>query len=140
MHAKRKRKLLTVLMIIVSVAVAATLILTALRKNIDLYYTPKQLLATSPLAASQHLRLGGLVKKGSITESKQSLRIHFVVTDYVADIGVIYRGVLPALFREGKGVIVEGRLEGNQFIATRVLAKHDENYRPPNIAGKESIK
>lgn len=133
MHPKRKRKLLTVLMIIIGVAVAATLILTALRKNIDLYYTPKQLLAAPPLAANNHLRLGGLVKRGSIVESKQSLRINFVVTDYVSDIVVVYQGVLPALFREGKGVIVEGRLEGSQFIATRVLAKHDENYRPPNI-------
>ncbi len=133
MNSKRQRRLITILLIIAAAVIATALILTALRHNIDLYYTPKQL-QVAHIKNGKTIRLGGLVKKASIIESTDSLKIQFVITDYQANFKVIYNGVLPTLFREEKGVIVSGHLQNGVFIAQQVLAKHDENYRPPDIA------
>lgn len=115
-----------------SLAVAAVFVLKALDSNIALYVTPSDVFAgKSP--QDRVFRMGGLVKKESI--QRAGMTTHFIVTDTAKEIPVAYTGILPDLFREGKGVIVQGRLEqSGQFVASEVLAKHDENYMPPEAA------
>ena len=111
------------------VGVAAALVLNALNSNIALYVTPSDVAAGK---APQHaaFRVGGMVKNGSMR--RDNLTVHFVVTDMVQDIPVAYTGILPDLFKEGKGAVVQGKFdEQGNFVATEVLAKHDENYMPP---------
>src|SRR5215208_6870088 len=111
------------------VGVAAALVLNALNSNIALYVTPSDVVAgKSP--RGQAFRIGGMVKDGSLR--RDNLTVHFVVTDLAKDIPVSYTGILPDLFKEGKGAVVQGRLESDgRFTASEVLAKHDENYMPP---------
>jgi cytochrome c-type biogenesis protein CcmE len=113
--------------------IAVMLVLGALRENIVFFYTPSEI--KSKIFGSQTaLRLGGLVKDGSVTiDGLQSV---FTVTDGEKDIIVRYDNALPSLFREGQGVVVEGSLVNGTFIATNVLAKHDENYMPAEVAEK----
>ncbi|MCX7147871.1 MAG: cytochrome c maturation protein CcmE [Rhodocyclales bacterium] len=112
-----------------SLAVAAGLALNALDSNIALYVTPSEVVAgKSPQGKA--FRIGGLVKEGSV--KRQDMTVRFVVTDTVKEIPVAYTGILPDLFRDGKGAVVQGRLGSDGvFVATEVLAKHDENYMPP---------
>ena len=112
-----------------AVGVAAALVLNALNSNIALYVTPSEV-AAGKAPQGQAFRIGGMVRAGSLR--RDNLTVHFVVTDMVQDIPVAYTGILPDLFKEGKGAVVQGRLgaDGN-FTATEVLAKHDENYMPP---------
>ena len=114
---------------LIAVGLAVVLILNALNSNIALYVTPSDVAAgKSPIG--QAFRIGGMVKDGSI--KRDGLTVHFVITDMVKDIPVAYTGILPDLFKEGKGAVIQGRLDPNgQFIASEVLAKHDENYMPP---------
>ena len=111
------------------VGIAAALVLNALNSNIALYVTPTEV-ATGKAPQGQAFRIGGLVKDGSLR--RDNLTVHFIVTDTVREIPVSYTGILPDLFKEGKGAVVQGRMnpDGN-FAATEVLAKHDENYMPP---------
>lgn len=133
MHPKRKRKLLVIIIGVCGLGISATLVLLALSKNIDLYYTPSQAL-TAHMKTNQKFRLGGLVKKGSVIRDPHSLLVSFILTDYKHRILVTYVGVLPTLFREGQGIIASGHIQANGvFVADKVLAKHDENYKPPNI-------
>jgi cytochrome c-type biogenesis protein CcmE len=114
---------------LLAVGVAAALVLNALNSNIALYVTPSDVVAgKSP--KGQAFRIGGMVKDGSV--KRDNLTVHFVVTDMVKEIPVAYTGILPDLFKEGKGAVVQGKLgpDGN-FTASEVLAKHDENYMPP---------
>ncbi|MGH8555559.1 MAG: cytochrome c maturation protein CcmE [Gammaproteobacteria bacterium] len=108
--------------------------LTALRSNVLFFYTPTQLLhGEVPPAAA--IRLGGLVIKGSVKRTPDSLKINFDLTDQQNTVRVRYEGLLPDLFREGQGIVAQGRLAADQvFNATEVLAKHDENYMPPELA------
>ena len=109
------------------------LVLGALRDNIVFFYTPSEI-SQSKLTSGQLLRLGGLVKDGSVEiEGMQSV---FIVTDGTVDITVKYDNALPSLFREGQGVVTEGQIENGVFIAQNVLAKHDENYMPAEVAEK----
>jgi cytochrome c-type biogenesis protein CcmE len=125
---RHKRALLIVAALVV-IGVAATLILNALNSNIALYVTPSEV-AAGKAPQGQAFRIGGMVKDGSL--NRDGLTVHFVITDLVKDIPVAYTGILPDLFKEGKGAVIQGRLEGNgQFVASEVLAKHDENYMPP---------
>jgi cytochrome c-type biogenesis protein CcmE len=112
-----------------AVSVAAALVLNALNSNIALYVTPSDV-AAGKSPQGQAFRIGGMVKEGSI--KRDNLTVHFVVTDSAKDIPVSYTGILPDLFKEGKGAVVQGKLgpDGN-FTASEVLAKHDENYMPP---------
>jgi cytochrome c-type biogenesis protein CcmE len=112
-----------------AVGVAAALVLNALNSNIALYVTPSDV-AAGKSPHGQAFRIGGMVKDGSLR--RDNLTVHFVVTDLAKDIPVSYTGILPDLFKEGKGAVVQGRLgpDGN-FTASEVLAKHDENYMPP---------
>jgi cytochrome c-type biogenesis protein CcmE len=112
-----------------ALGIAAALVLNALNSNIALYVTPSEVAAgKSPKLAA--FRIGGLVKDGSIR--RDNLTVHFVMTDMAHEVPVAYTGILPDLFKEGKGAVVQGKLESNgNFIASEVLAKHDENYMPP---------
>jgi len=126
--SRHKRALIIVTALIV-IGVAALLILNALNSNIALYVTPSEV-AAGQAPKGQAFRIGGLVKQGSL--KREGLTVHFVITDLVKDIPVSYTGILPDLFMEGKGAVIQGRLNPDgQFIASEVLAKHDENYMPP---------
>lgn len=132
MLAHRKRKLYFILLLISSIALALGLALYALRMNVNLYRTPQQVIQQS-IPANQVFRLGGMVLPGSVQQG-QDLQVSFVLTDYHANIRVQYQGVLPSLFREGQGIVAQGRINlQGIFIADEVLAKHDANYRPPSI-------
>jgi cytochrome c-type biogenesis protein CcmE len=114
---------------LIAIGMAAVLILNALNSNIALYVTPSEV-AAGKSPAGQVFRIGGMVKDGSV--KRDGLTVHFVITDLVKDIPVAYTGILPDLFKEGKGAVIQGRLNPDgQFIASEVLAKHDENYMPP---------
>ena len=111
------------------VGIAAALVLNALNSNIALYVTPSEV-AAGKSPHGQAFRIGGLVKDGSL--KRDNLTVHFIVTDLAKDIPVSYTGILPDLFKEGKGAVVQGKLDANgAFVASEVLAKHDENYMPP---------
>ena len=112
-----------------AVGIAAALVLNALNSNIALYVTPSEV-AAGKAPKDQAFRIGGMVRDGSLT--RDNLTVHFVLTDLVQDIPVAYTGILPDLFKPGKGAVVQGRLGADgRFTATEVLAKHDENYMPP---------
>ena len=132
MLPKRKR-----LIIVASYAalfgVAVTLTLTALQDNIVFFYTPEEI-TQNDLRTGQQLRLGGMVKNGSLTID--GLNSKFVVTDGQHEIAVQYGNALPSLFREGQGVVAEGQIIDGIFMADNVLAKHDENYMPADVADK----
>ncbi|HWI82727.1 cytochrome c maturation protein CcmE [Ramlibacter sp.] len=114
---------------LVVVSIAAALVLNALNSNIALYVTPSEV-AAGKAPQNSAFRIGGMVKDGSLR--RDNLTVHFVVTDTVKEIPVSYTGILPDLFKEGKGAVVQGRIgPDGQFAATEVLAKHDENYMPP---------
>jgi cytochrome c-type biogenesis protein CcmE len=109
--------------------IAAALVLNALNSNIALYVTPSDVFA-GKAPQSQAFRIGGLVKEGSLR--RDNLTVHFVITDRAQDIAVAYTGILPDLFKEGKGAVVQVKqAAGGEYVATEVLAKHDENYMPP---------
>ena len=132
MTAKSKR-LVIIACIAALLGTAVVLVLGALRDNIVFFYTPSEI-GQSKLKSGQSLRLGGLVKDGSVEiEGLQSV---FIVTDGTVDITVKYNNALPSLFREGQGVVTEGQIEDGVFIAQNVLAKHDENYMPAEVAEK----
>jgi cytochrome c-type biogenesis protein CcmE len=129
----RKRILLRLLFILSVIAVGFALVLYALRQNISLFYTPSEVVG-GRAPKTQMIRLGGMVKQGSIIRASQGLDVRFQVTDFLHTVTVAYHGILPDLFRDGQGVVVEGHLTDNQqFQAMRVLAKHDANYMPPEV-------
>jgi len=134
MNPARKHKLLKVSFLLAILALATLLIMYALRQNISLFFSPDQLVkGEAPLKRS--IRVGGMVVPGSIQRSNKTLQIQFDITDYKNTIHVYYRGVLPDLFREGQGVVAQGRFnrKTQQFKAREILAKHDENYMPPEV-------
>ena len=125
----RQKRIAIIVGALIAVGLAVVLILNALNSNIALYVTPSDV-AAGKSPTGQAFRIGGMVKDGSI--KRDGLTVHFVITDMVKDIPVAYTGILPDLFKEGKGAVIQGRLNPNgQFIASEVLAKHDENYMPP---------
>ncbi len=114
---------------LIAIGLAVVLILNALNSNIALYVTPSEV-AAGKSPTGQVFRIGGMVKNDSLR--RDGLTVHFVITDLVKDIPVAYTGILPDLFKEGKGAVIQGRLDqSGEFIASEVLAKHDENYMPP---------
>jgi len=130
----RHKRLALIVAGVAAVALAATLILNAFRSNMVFFYTPTQVAqGEAPKAAS--FRIGGLVEQGSLKREGDGLTVHFVVTDTVQRTRVTYQGILPDLFKEGKGVVAQGKLgPDGSFVASDVLAKHDENYMPPEAA------
>lgn len=133
MNPTRKRRLVAISLILGAVGVAATLTVFALQQNLTYLHTPVEVLA-GKVPADARFRLGGMVKAGSIQRSGDSLRVGFTVTDGDADMAVDYTGILPDLFREKQSVIATGRMENGRFVASEVLAKHDENYVPRDVA------
>lgn len=133
MNLARKRKLYIIVFMIFMFAIATALVLYALRQNISLFYSPTQV--ASGLAPAKHsIRVGGMVVPGSIKRSTTDLTVRFKITDYKHTIEVVYKGILPDLFREGQGIVAQGQLLDNQHVkATEVLAKHDEKYMPPEV-------
>ena len=129
----RLNKIYLIIFFLLSIGLITFFILRALEKNIDLYLTPSDLKAVD-FNQSDDFKLGGMVKVGSL-EKLEGLEISFIVTDFESEMTVIYEGVLPNLFKENSGVVATGSLnpEQNQFIATEILAKHDENYMPVKI-------
>jgi cytochrome c-type biogenesis protein CcmE len=114
--------------------VATALVLSAFRQNLVFFYTPSDV-AANKVPANQTFRIGGLVENGSVHREGKGVRVTFRVTDPASTINVAYDGILPDLFREGKGVVAEGKIEpGGLFHASQVLAKHNENYMPPEAA------
>jgi cytochrome c-type biogenesis protein CcmE len=112
-----------------ALGIATALVMNALNSNIALYITPSEV-AAGKAPQGKAFRIGGMVKDGSLT--RDNLTVHFIITDTVKEIPVTHTGILPDLFKEGKGAVVQGRLnEAGEFVATEVLAKHDENYMPP---------
>jgi cytochrome c-type biogenesis protein CcmE len=120
-------------LVLAGVAGAVTLATRAFRENLTYFFSPTQVAAGE--APSRTFRLGGLVLENSMTREPGSLTVRFVVSDLAHSIPVTYTGVLPDLFKEGKGAVVRGRLApGGEFVAEEVIAKHDENYTPPEVA------
>lgn len=113
------------------VGLAATLVLTAFQQNLVFFFTPSQV-AANEAPVGKAFRIGGMVEEGSVKRGSDGLTVQFKVTDTARAIPVTYTGILPDLFKEGKGVVAQGRLgPDGVFLATEVLAKHDENYMPP---------
>lgn len=130
----RHKKLAIIVSAVIGVSVAALFVLDAFQSNLVFFHSPSDVLA-GKTPTDRTIRLGGLVQTGSIQKSEHGLKVDFIVTDNVKSIPVQYTGILPDLFREGQGVIAQGRLQpDNSFIAEEVLAKHDENYMPPEVA------
>ena len=135
MKLKRKhRRLGFVVAGMVSLLIAAGLVLNAFEDNLVFFYSPSDL-AEKSIPEGRRFRLGGLVEEGSVNRLADGLTVEFTVTDLAAIVPVSYRGPLPDLFREGQGVVTEGKMAADGiFIADSVLAKHDENYMPPEVA------
>ena len=130
MKAIRKQRLATVFLILITSALGSFLIIRALDSNLDFFFTPSELLQEN-IPNNKRIKVGGMVLDGSVKRDKTN--ISFVVTDYEGSINVEFDGIVPDLFKEGSGVVVLGYLKDKTFIAEDVLAKHDENYMPPNI-------
>jgi cytochrome c-type biogenesis protein CcmE len=130
----RQKRFLFIAVAVAAVGVAVGLVLYALRGNVNLYFTPTQVF-NNEVPKDRSFRIGGLVEQGSIKREGDGLTTHFVITDMYKEIPVVYKGILPDLFKEGKGVVAQGKMEaGGVMVAEEVLAKHDENYMPPEAA------
>jgi len=128
---KVKLRFFFILLIIITISLSVFLILKSLEENVVYFQSPSEIKLLAEIKQNK-LRVGGMVKKDSI--SIQSKELKFVITDFKNEISVIYSGVIPNLFAEGKGVVAEGKLQDKKFfIADRILAKHDENYMPPEL-------
>lgn len=131
---RKRRRLYTVLIGMATLGVAAALVLTALRDEVVFFYSPTELTERPP-PPDMRLRIGGLVEEDSVRRADDGVTTNFRVTDLTTAVSVSFTGVLPDLFREGQGVVVEGSLAaGGLFVASGVLAKHDETYMPPEVA------
>lgn len=135
MHPIRKKRLTIVLFLLAGLSIAVALTTYALRQNINLFYDPSQISA-GEAPVDVRIRAGGMVEEGSVRRDPESLKVEFLVTDFNASVPVEYVGILPDLFAEGQGIVAMGRLNNKgRFVADQVLAKHDENYMPPEVAG-----
>lgn len=134
MHPVRRQRLLVVLSIVIFSSAAIGLVVYALRGNINLFYPPVEV-ASGAAPLQTPIRVGGMVVDGSVERSQDSLEVRFLVTDFQATVPVVYTGILPDLFAEGEGIVASGRLDASGTLqADEVLAKHDENYMPPEVA------
>ena len=134
MHPVRKQRLYVVLFIALFSGLAVGLVMYAMRGNINLFYPPADV-AAGKAPVNVPIRVGGMVEEGSVTRSPDALTVSFTLTDFHSTVPVIYTGILPDLFGEGQGAVASGVLNGEGILeATEVLAKHDENYMPPEVA------
>ena len=132
----RHKRLAIIVAGVIGLTVAVLLVLNAFQSNLVFFYSPTEVLEGKvTVPAGKLIRIGGLVEQGSVKRSADGLKVDFIVTDLNKKLPVHYEGLLPDLFREGQGVVAQGRLQnGNQFVASEVLAKHDEKYMPPEAA------
>ncbi|MGD9660607.1 MAG: cytochrome c maturation protein CcmE [Porticoccaceae bacterium] len=134
MHPVRRQRLIAVIFIVIAASAAVGLVTYALRENINLFYAPSQIVAGEAPEGTR-IRIGGMVVKGSLQRQEQSLETLFAITDGPAQVRVSYTGILPDLFAEGEAAVATGKLLADgSFEASEVLAKHDENYVPPEVA------
>tara|TARA_B100001057_G_scaffold493627_1_gene588488 strand:+ start:2926 stop:3351 length:426 start_codon:yes stop_codon:yes gene_type:complete len=134
MNPLRKQRLYALVTILIGSLLATWLVISALSENMNLFYSPTEIKKAS-INENMLIRAGGMVKKGSIIKSNNSLEVLFTVTDYQNELVISYEGILPDLFAEDAGVVVRGSLvDDGSFRAIEVLAKHDENYMPPEVA------
>ncbi|GGI78739.1 cytochrome c maturation protein CcmE [Legionella impletisoli] len=133
MNAIRRRKLIGVLSVVLVLMLVSFLVLYALRQNLSLFYSPTQI--SEGQAPYHHaIRVGGMVVKDSVKRTGEGLFVQFQITDFKHTLSIEYKGILPDLFREGQGIVAQGILEkAGHFKALEVLAKHDENYMPPEV-------
>jgi cytochrome c-type biogenesis protein CcmE len=127
----RHKRLAIVAGVVVAAGVAVALVLYAFRSNLVFFYSPSQV-AAGEAPSARTFRVGGMVETGSV--KRDGTKVSFVITDTAKTVPVAYTGILPDLFKEGKGVVAQGQLQGGVFVAREVLAKHDENYMPPEAA------
>ena len=133
MKAHRQKKLTIILFVTAGLTVSVGLILFAMSQNINLFYTPTQV-AEGEVMIGQQIRIGGMVKEGSVVSANDSLLVRFETTDFIHAVPIEYEGILPDLFREGQGIVAEGTVDAaGVFHASRVLAKHDENYMSQEV-------
>ncbi|WP_417527223.1 cytochrome c maturation protein CcmE [Marinomonas shanghaiensis] len=134
MHPVRKKRLLVITVIVLILSVVVGLVMFALQQNINLFFSPSQI-ASGEAPRHANIRAGGMVVQGSVKRNPDTLAVAFDVTDFQHKVTIEYRGILPDLFREGQGIVAQGKLNENGiFEATEVLAKHDEKYMPPEIS------
>ena len=134
MNPLRKQRLYALIAVLIGSLLATWLVVSALSENMNLFYSPSEILEAD-INENILIRAGGMVKQGSIEKSKDSLNVRFTVTDYQNELIINYEGILPDLFDENAGVVVRGNLKTDgSFKAIEVLAKHDENYMPPEVA------
>ncbi|MCB1854457.1 MAG: cytochrome c maturation protein CcmE [Halieaceae bacterium] len=134
MHPVRRQRLLIVLLVVLFSSAAVGLVAYALRGNINLFFPPAEV-ARGEAPVGTPIRVGGMVREGSVQRSDDSLEVRFVITDFEADVPAVYEGILPDLFGEGQGAVASGVLnEQGVLVASEVLAKHDENYMPPEVS------
>lgn len=134
MHPVRKQRLYLVLFVVLFSSVAVGLVLYGMSGNINLFFPPADVVA-GKAPVGQSIRVGGMVVDGSIVRSDDTLEVRFELTDYAASVPVTYTGILPDLFDEGQGAVASGKLDAQGLlVASEVLAKHDENYMPPEVA------
>ena len=130
---KAKARLIFLVIAFLLLTVVIFLIFRSLEKNVVYFFSPTEIEASQNLKLNKKIRIGGLVKENSVT--KNNTTINFVITDLKNEIIVSYKGIVPNLFSEGKGVVAEGKLKDkNFFLASKILAKHDENYMPPEVS------
>ncbi|HET7833664.1 MAG TPA: cytochrome c maturation protein CcmE [Gallionella sp.] len=130
----RQKRFFFIVIGVVAIAAAVGLVLNALKNNVSLYFTPTQVY-NKEAPEGRSFRIGGLVEQGSVKRESDGLTVHFVITDTHKSMPVVYKGILPDLFKEGKGVVAQGKMEADGVMhAEEVLAKHDENYMPPEAA------
>ncbi len=130
----RQKRFVLIGLGLVALAVAAVLVLNAFQSNLVFFFTPTQV-ANGEVPQGRSFRIGGMVESGSLTREGDGLTVHFIVTDMAKRVPVSFKGILPDLFKEGKGAVAQGQLGADgTFIASEVLAKHDENYMPPEVA------
>jgi cytochrome c-type biogenesis protein CcmE len=130
----RQKRFVLIGLGLVALAVATALVLNAFQSNLVFFFTPTQV-ANGEVPQGRSFRIGGMVEKGSLAREGDGLTVHFIVTDMAKRVPVTFKGILPDLFKEGKGAVAQGRLGANgTFMASEVLAKHDENYMPPEVA------
>lgn len=134
MNLRRKKILFSVIFIVCGVAIATTLVLKAFQENLLYFFSPTQIV-NGEAPESRAFRIGGMVVDGSVLRDPDSLKVSFDLTDTAETVTVRFEGILPDLFREGQGIVANGQLdEEGVFMAKEVLAKHDENYMPPEVA------
>ena len=133
MKPHRQKRMAIILFITLGLSVTVGLTLFALSQNINMFYTPTQV-ANGEVPIGQYFRIGGMVKAGSVENQQDSLQVRFITTDFVSDVPIQYEGLLPDLFREGQGIVAEGQIDAQGvFLASKVLAKHDENFMSPEV-------